>query len=317
MFASYNLKFFGKELKKARRSLGLTQANVQALAGISIDTLRKIENGHVMARYDTLELLSGAYKQDLLELLKNCRANKFLIEFHDDVDYIIACYDKAASASLRRRLIESFPPNLQSSLINPDELKQFLIFVDAIDAYYSEFSIDRETTKRKLINALRLTISNFTLQDYGDHKYSYIEFRMLLLISLFIAKEGECLLSNEILYFILKTISHRTQSTKFIDFLTINIYLNIAYNYHILDEHAKVINTADAGISYCLEHRLCHGLYLFYYRKGIAQFNLGDTGYLDSIVTSYYTIKALRMPGLLDHYQKITEVKYGIKAPSF
>jgi hypothetical protein len=52
-----------------------------------------------------------------------------------------------------------------------------------------------------------------------------------------------------------------------------------------------------------------------YYRKGIAQFNLEDENYLDSITTAFYILKAIRIPKLLEQYVKITEDKYGILIP--
>lgn len=315
MFVSYNLENFGKELRKIRKKLGFSQSYVQETVGVSIDTIRKIESGRVVPRYDTLELLSVAYKQDLLELLKSCRANKFLMEFHDDLDYIITCYDKEAAANLKKRLEDNFSHDIQLSMINPSELKQFIEFVDAINAYYSVFTVDRENTKAKLINALRLTLPDFKLREYKKYTYSYIEFRILLFISLFIAKEGQFIFSNRILFYILKTISDSKYTTKYIDFLIINIYFNIAYNFHMLDRHAQVIEAADAGIAYCLEHRTYHALFSLYYRKGIAQFNLGDEDYLDSITTAFYILKAIRIPTLLKQYRKITEDKYGISIP--
>ena len=315
MFVSYNLENFGAELRRIRKSMGFSQFDVQKIVGVSVDTLRRIESGRVVPRYDTLELLSVAYKQDLLELLKGCRSNKFLIEFHDDLDHIITSYDKDAAARLKKRLQDNFGPGIQLSMVNPSELSQFITFVDAIDAYYSVFSLDRESNKNALIKALRLTIPDYQVQNFKMYTYSYIEFRILLLISLFIAKEGDYILSNKIMYYILKTIRDNKYTTKYIDFLIINIYFNIAYNYHMLDKHARVIATADAGIAYCVERRTFHALFSLYYRKGIAQFNLGDEGYLDSITTAFYILKAIRIPNLLEQYRQITEDKYGIRIP--
>jgi len=312
MFVTYNLEDFGNELKKIRKSLGYSQPDVQEIVGVSIDTIRKIESGRVVPRYDTLELLSAAYKEDLLELLKNCRADKFLMEFHDDLDYIIACYEKAATASLREKLQQSFSTEAQLSMINPHELEQFMTFVDAVDAYYSIIPVAGKSTRNKLIKTLQLTIPNYKVRRYRSYKYNYIEFRILILISLLIAKEKNFTFSNEILYYILGKISNRNYSTKYLDFLIINLHFNIAYNYHMLDNHANVIEVADKGISYCIEKRTNHALYSLYYRKGIAQFNLGDKGYLESIKTAFYLLKANRIPKLLEEYEKITREKYGI-----
>ena len=312
MFVSYNLEDFGKELRKARKNIGLTQAEVQGMVGVSVDAIRKIETGRVMARYDTLELLSVAYKQDLLELLKNCRANKFLMEYHDDMDYIITCYDKEASARLKQKLRDSSASAHNPSLINPIELRQFIAFVDAIDAYYSEFTVDRENIKMSLIKTLRYTLPDYSLSDYKKYKYNYIEFRILLLISLLIAKEGDYTFSNQILLYILKKITDSRYTTRYIDFLIINIYFNVSYNNHLLKKHDHAIKAAEAGISYCLRHKTCHALFSLYYRKGIAQYFLGDAEYLGTITTAFYLLKALRIPDLLEQYWKITQDKYGI-----
>ncbi|MGI6366625.1 MAG: helix-turn-helix domain-containing protein [Bacillota bacterium] len=125
MFVTYNLEHFGKELKKIRTSLGFSQAYVQEIVGVSIDTIRKIESGRVVPRYDTLELLSVAYKEDLLDLLKNSRSNKFLMEYHDELDYIITCYERGAAANLKEKLQENFSQDDSHSMVNPREFDQF------------------------------------------------------------------------------------------------------------------------------------------------------------------------------------------------
>lgn len=317
MFVSYNLEDFGEKLKNLRTTLGFSQVDVQRHVGVSVDTIRKIESGRVIPRYDTLELLSVVYKEDLLELLKECRSNKFLMEFHDDIDYIITCYDKDAAANLKKKLEKSFYPDAKQSMVNPAEFKQFMIFVDAIDQFHSTFKGKKRYTRSDLIDALRLTLPDYSVKRFKRYKYNYIEFRILLLLSLFIAQEKNYIFSNRILYYILEKISTRGYSTQYVDFLTINVYSNIAYNYHLLDEHAKVIQVADEGISFCLEKRTLHALYSLYYRKGIAQFHLEDKQYLDSIATAFSIIKAIRIPKLLEDYVRITKEEYGISIPMF
>ena len=209
MFVTYNLEHFGKELKKIRTSLGFSQAYVQEIVGVSIDTIRKIESGRVVPRYDTLELLSVAYKEDLLDLLKNSRSNKFLMEYHDELDYIITYYERGAAASLKEKLQENFSQDAGLSMVNPKEFDQFLIFVEVIDQFHIGASNSR-SLRDELVDALRLTIPNYRLRGFRRYKYTYIEFRILLLISLLIAKEGNFAFSNEILYYILEEISDKS-----------------------------------------------------------------------------------------------------------
>lgn len=315
MFVSYNLVDFGEELKKIRKSLGFSQAYVQKIVGVSIDTIRRIESGWVIPRYDTLELLSVAYKEDLLELLKNSRSNRFLMEYHDELDHIIACYEWGAAATLKDKLHKNFSDDANLTMVNPREFQQFLIFVDAIDQFHAGTARSSRSTRNDLVEALCLTIPNYRIRRFRQYNYTYIEFRILLLISLLIARENNFSFSNEILYYILDKISDKNYNTPYIDYLIINIYFNIAYNYHRLDNHVKVIEVSDAGITFCSEKRTSHVLYSLYYRKGIAQFILGEEKYLDSIATAFYLLKAMRMPSLLEEYIKISKEEYGITVP--
>lgn len=315
MFVTYNLEGFGEELKKIRKSLGFSQAYVQETVGVSIDTIRKIESGRVIPRYDTLELLSVAYKEDLLDLLKNSRSNKFLMEYHDELDYIITCYDPETATNLRDKLKENFAEDTNLSMVNPQEIRQFLILVAAIDQFYSNAFFDSRLLRDKLVDALCLTIPGYRIRRFRQYKYSYIEFRILLLISLLIAREENFAFSNDILYFILDKISDKSYTTKYVDYLIITVYSNIAYNFHRLDNHAKALEVADVGIAFCREKRTNHVLFTLYYRKGMAQFFLGDENHLDSITTAFYLLKAMGIPTLLEKYKKITQDTYGITVP--
>ena len=69
MFYSYDLSNFGIELRSIRQKNGYTQNYVKELTGVNEDTLRRIENGTVIPKYETLEILSSLYKTDLLLLL--------------------------------------------------------------------------------------------------------------------------------------------------------------------------------------------------------------------------------------------------------
>lgn len=69
---------FGQVLKEIRESFNYTQQEVTLLLGsngdipgLSTETLRRIENGMVIPKFETLELLSSVYKQDLNALFLN------------------------------------------------------------------------------------------------------------------------------------------------------------------------------------------------------------------------------------------------------
>ncbi|WP_132995926.1 helix-turn-helix domain-containing protein [Sporanaerobacter acetigenes] len=61
----FNLISFGEALRNIRGELALTLDDVSELSGINSETIRRIELGKVIPKFETLELLSLAYKQDL------------------------------------------------------------------------------------------------------------------------------------------------------------------------------------------------------------------------------------------------------------
>lgn len=73
----YDLEAFGKELRYIRKSLKLTQKDIANRAFINIDTLRRIENGKVMPKQETLDLMSIILKRDLNEVLLKYRLKDY------------------------------------------------------------------------------------------------------------------------------------------------------------------------------------------------------------------------------------------------
>ena len=315
MFISYNLLEFGEKLKELRKSLGYSQVEIQKLAGVSSDGLRRIEKGEVIPRYETLELLSSIYKEDLLELLKNARSNKLLTEYHDELDDIITCYDDQKMKKLEEDIRVSFTGKNESSIVNPNEVIQFLLLIRGASLYHSRFASDHKDARNTLQDALKLTIPKFRLEDYKEYKYSYIELRILLLLSILIAEDQEVALSTKILYFILDRLKTSTTS-KYQDFLIIKIYTNISYNYHLEDNHKRVIKAANEGIDYCISHERTHGLNSLYYRKGIAEFMLRRKTYKSSLFSAFFILKMTGKEELLDIYLDVTEEQYGIEFPT-
>jgi len=311
MFISYNLIQFGEKLKNARKELGLSQIDIQNSAGVSVDALRRIEKGEVIPRYETLELLSAIYKQDLLELLKSSRNNKLLTEYFEELDGLITSYDEKKMKNLEDNIRKSFTNDNRSSIVNPNEVIQVLLYIRGANLYYSRISSDHIDAKNILLDALRLTIPEFKINEFKTYNYSYIELRILLFLSILIAQNDEIELSNDILYFILDRLRNSSTS-KYLSFLIIKIYSNLSYNYHLQDNHAKVIEISNEGISYCLRQETTYGLFLFYYRKGIAEYELKLETYIPTLYSSFFLLKITNNQNLLDVYLEVTKQTYNI-----
>lgn len=314
MFISYNLEAFGDKLKELRRDLGYSQRDLERQSGISSDTLRRIEKGEVIPRYETLELLSSLYKEDLLELLKECRSHKMLTEYYDSLDDVITTYNDEKMRSLEKEIRDSFKDNKDLVFINPNEVIQLLLLIRGTALYHSRFESDKTDAKNILLDALRLTQPSFNITQFMTYKYTFIELRILLLYAILLAEEKELPLSTKILYFILERLK-KGAPTAYQMFLMIKIYTNICYNYHLEDAHKKVLLVADEALAFCEEKETTHGLNSLYYRKGIAEYHLKSKNYMSSLFRSFFILKITGKEDLLAIYQKVTKEQYGIEIP--
>lgn len=84
---------FGKYLRDLRNSLGRSLKEVESESGVSYITLRRIENGETIPKFETLGYLSVAYKRDLLQDLRDyCNSNS-LFSYYLRLEGLIVSYD--------------------------------------------------------------------------------------------------------------------------------------------------------------------------------------------------------------------------------
>lgn len=55
MFEVYDTASFGRYMRSVRKSLNLTQTEVESLSSVNIETLRRLEQGKVVPKYETIE----------------------------------------------------------------------------------------------------------------------------------------------------------------------------------------------------------------------------------------------------------------------
>nr|WP_300005478.1 helix-turn-helix transcriptional regulator [Tissierella sp.] len=68
---------FGKALRNIRKDLSLTLSKVTLLSGVNSETIRRIESGKVIPKFETLEFLSNVYKVDLNSLFLEYRVDDY------------------------------------------------------------------------------------------------------------------------------------------------------------------------------------------------------------------------------------------------
>ena len=93
MFKAYDTGEFGRYMRSVRKSLNLTQLEVEKMSNVNVETLRRLELGKVIPKYETLEYLSIVYKQDLLSIFGIHRTSQIMYEFYNYLDEIIIRYD--------------------------------------------------------------------------------------------------------------------------------------------------------------------------------------------------------------------------------
>lgn len=313
MFSSKNLIAFGKELKQIRLSSNLTQAKVKMITGLNEDTIRRIENGLVVPKYETLELLSNVYKTDLLELLKRHRSYSELYSFYEYFDKLITSNKITSSPS---DILVAFNEILKNesiyNFVNPNEINVFSTLITESHNFFDSNYKDYELSINRLNNTLKKSISNYNFETYCNQKYSHLETRVLLLISLFLAKNDNVKLSTKIMLFCLENFEDSKFISSEINKIIIKLNLNVSYNYHLLEEYRISKKYALEGIKHANAFDLSYCLPHLFARLAVSQFKLADDMYQDSFQKMMMLFEITGNQEQANLYRKITFEKYGI-----
>lgn len=281
---SYNLIEFGKELRRRRKLLRLTQLELSNLSDIHVDTIRKIEQGKVLPAQLTLDLLSNIIKEDLNSIL---------------LKYRICDYD--SFISLRNRIEAKFDRDDYNTL--DTELEELKMYLDKINNEYLYKQLIQlilliesvilnkrhnqpEEAFQKLTDAINVTIPRFNLERYNKYVYNDMEIRIFMNIALLLNKLGNESSSLNFLNFSIENINDNSSMIPKISY-------NLSYTYHRLQNHHEALKYAEKGISYCINNRNFNGLNLLYFRKGIAEFHLNIDTFMNSLNKAIYQSELL------------------------
>ncbi len=287
----YNLQGFGEEICSIRNSLGLTQKDVCELSGIHIDTLRKIEHGKVMPVQETLDLVSPILKKDLNKLLLDYRINNYSA-FQEIKNRLESKIDRDEYQTLSVEL------NNLKTLLNTESNTYFIGLLNQLILLTESIILTEKYGKLnesldKLIEAIKITTPEFSLDNYESFVYSSMELRILMNIALLINNIESIEKSLEIMEFCMKIVEPNE-----------NIYpkicYNLSYTYHRLDIHEQALKYSNLGIEYCTKYRDYNGLNLLYFRKGIAEYLIGYKSYMDSLKKCIYFCEVLDQHELKD-----------------
>lgn len=285
----FNLTNFGMKIRDIRTKYSLSQQEVYEKTGINPSTLRRLEGGKVIPKFETLEILSSLYKEDLLLLFSQHRIDHNLL-FNEVYNRLELKFDKDEVESLQKEIVE-----LETLLKNSSrsyfkvQIHQLLHLSKAVVLYKKEESPSKAL--EELIQGLQRTIPAFSLETYSQFVYSPFEIRILMNIG-----------------FVLNKLHQDSAYVKILEFCHLasdpndGIYPKICHNLSTVyireNRMEKALKTVQAGIASCQNNRNYNGLNLLYYNQGIIQFRLHQEDYSESVHLSLALSKAYGHPKL-------------------
>jgi len=315
MFDTYDLKDYSLTLKRIRNSCGYTQKDVRELVGIHEDGLRKIENGSVIPKYETLQLLSKAYKVDLLELLAHMKSDQSLIAYLQKINEIIIENDIEQYEVSSQEIHAFLEKNKEVfQLFNSDEPMKLKLYLQAISEYFKSNQNSYLNAETLLIEAMSLSLEeSFSIQNIPNYPLNYFDISLLILLGVIKRTISDTANSSLILNTCLERLDIFNIKTVTNDRMKLKIMYNLAYNHHIEDDYAKVIEVVSNAIDFATTNHILYSLPHLFYRKGIAEYHLGLDYYMDSLKKAVTLLEVYGMEELKQKFIETTLEIYNIK----
>ncbi|KAF5044037.1 Helix-turn-helix domain protein [anaerobic digester metagenome] len=317
MIESYNMKNFGEVVRTIRRSLNMTQKDVRDRVGISENALMKLEKGQVIPKYETLELLSLAYKIDLMALFLKYRYDTSLETIMVKADEAIINNQPQILQQCHEQYFEYLKSGDHRDLINSSDLDLLECFLANAAKYYHHNLKDFQI--QAMIENIRATLQRVN-PDMKWHKldkgrFNLWEIRLLILLALLEGNLDHYDVSIRILESIyLRFKSLRKQVVREQKVFLIALF-NLSYHYHVTDQFDKALEIAEAGIDYAKETSDFTLLHALYYRKGIAQYLLGQANYLDALRFAVTMLEIQDKQEMAKLYRTVSKDNYQIEIP--
>ena len=254
----------------------------------------------MIPKFETLEILSSLYKEDLLLLFSQYRIDHSLL-FNEVYNRLELKFDKDEIDSLAKEILE-----LEALLENSSQayfkvqIHQLIHLSKAVLLYKEEG--DPSKALDELVRGLQRTIPAFSVKTFSDFVYSTFEVRILMNIA-----------------FVLNKLDHSGDYIEILEFCQLSsdkddgIYPKICHNLSTVyirgNHYHKGLSVVKEGIESCQNNRNYNGLNLLFYNQGIIKFRLDQQDYLESINLAVFLSRAYGHPKLaaklLDNCRKI------------
>ncbi|MCK8058353.1 MULTISPECIES: helix-turn-helix domain-containing protein [unclassified Fusibacter] len=300
---------FGQAIKKIRVELGIRKSDIKELLNIHPDTLRKIELGITNAKLVTLEQLSELYKIDLSELLLDYRLNqnRLIKKLIHQMDELI----RLGKHKHLSTLIDSIGTHADSvkDVIDPQakvRLDQLQLFIEANLLYESKEIKLLDEAKGKAVFALKLSIPKFNVLTIEHYNYTFMEYRLLMLIGIILSHTKEYDRSALIFDHLTSRLNGEVLDHNEIKLLA-KLYFNASYNAYRSEDDARSLNYADLGIGLCLKFNVYDSYPHLLLRKCVAQAYLKDLTFTDTREHCYQFLASTCQTQQLEQFKKVLE----------
>lgn len=288
----YDLDKFGKKVIQIRKSCRLNRTQLADLSLVSIETIRKIEKGkHIPSQY-ILDDLSKVLKVDLNKLILYYRLEDFKT-FDDIRNRMESKFDRNEYNTLEEEY-DDF-----NSLLLTTKNQHFIIIINQLMLLIKSVILNKKENNpneslKVLINALRLSIVEFSLSNYQSFIYNSTEIRILMAIALLLRKLKTNDESINMLEFCMGIVEPDDETYP-------KLCNNLANIFILTKKHNKALELYNLGIDWCMNNRKYGGLSFLYYGKGITEYDLGYEGYIESLNKAIYLCEVLGQ----DQFKKV------------
>jgi len=304
MFASYDMKKLGVTLRTIRESNNLTRQQVSTHLGLHTDTLRKIEYGLVIPKYESLERLSQHYRIDILNLLGTHRYNTSLENIYESLDEFLI-NDKTESILDLKNQIHKNPNKYE--LLSQDEYFILKLFIDSVIVFHENRTPDLQEMVIILEQHIDInTLNKFKITQMASPLLTRLA-NVLAMIHMRLTNfDSSINILKAILEIAKKDTSNLFASYKF----EVKYCYSLSYCYFLQSNYEKSIFYANQGIDLAIKNQSMYMLYSLYSRKGASEFKLEIETYKDSFAKCIHLVDMLGDESLTKKYIEITRDKY-------
>lgn len=268
--------YIGSEVKRIRKEMGISQAELAEKSNVSIDTLRRLENGYTLPRLDSIVPIFKVLGIEWELLLKTKKGSSW-----QDVQNIL----EKASQELDQNNLDNIFEYISQLTYYRDtlptsykiKLDQYLLFFQACLSRSKDKNLI--LYKKYLEDALRLTIKSEDLLSEGSN-YNELEIRILQSLSEYYIDIEE----NKKAF---KILNHLKDVTPTESKLFPKIYYNLARYYYIEKKYTNTILLCKVGLEEGSKISNYNSFPLLYYMIGISKYKIGELDYrfyLDSSI---------------------------------